>query len=125
MGNGAIVKIVPTFLLVLMICPLAANFLTTNYPFIKDASITPIAVNGNTVTVSITFNIYFTHQAWTTFRYADGSFPYMNAWWQGQVGHTFTYMGHSAKLLSLHWTLLHHYSDHDRLNAIVKMQILQ
>lgn len=117
-------KIAPFCLLVLLACPLAESSVTANYSFIRDMTVTPLAVDGNTVTVSVTFDIYFTPQAWSTFRYASGSFPYMSAWWQSQVGNTFSYDGFSGKLLSIQWTLLGHYVDYDRLNAVAKIQIL-
>ncbi len=105
-------------------CPIASNYVTSNYSFLKNVSITPVSTTGNTITVSITFDVYFTPSAWSTFRYADGSFPYMSAWWQSHVGQTFSYAGFSGKLMSIQWTMIHHYSDHDRLNVLAKIQYL-
>lgn len=118
-------RVAPIFMLAMLVCPIAASLVMSNYPFIKNMSIRPISTDGNIVTASITFDIYFTQQAWRTFHYRDGSFPYMSDWWENHVGNTFNYMGHTAKLLDIQWTQLQHYSNHDRLNAIVKLQIIR
>ncbi len=120
-----ITKAAPFFMIVMLVCPIAANYVMSNYHFIKNMTIKPIAVHDNIVTVSITFDVYFTQQAWRTFHYKNGSFPYMSDWWENHVGETFSYAGHSAKLLDIQWTLLHHYNNHDRLNVIAKIQILR
>lgn len=109
----------------MIVAPIAANYIMHDYSFIKNLNIRTISANDNAITVSITFDIYFTQQAWKTFRYTDGSFSYMSDWWEKHVGETFSYMGHSAKLLDIQWTQLRHYDNHDRLNAIVKMQIIR
>ena len=99
-------------------------YVTSNYSFLKNVTITSLSTNGNTVTVNIKFDVYFTQSAWKTFRYADGSFNAMNAWWQSNPGQTFSYAGFTGKLISIHWTLLNHYSDHDRLNAVATIQYI-
>ncbi len=121
---GFMFRWAPIFMLVLMVGPIAASCVMNNYPFIHNMTVRPISVYGNIVTVSVTFDIYFTQQAWQTFHYKDGSFPYMSDWWENHVGNTFYYMGHSARLLDVQWTLLHHFSNHDRLNVIAKLQII-
>jgi hypothetical protein len=118
-------KFLLTFMLVALVCPIASSYITSNYSFLKNMTITPLSVNGDTVTVSITFDVYFTRSAWKTFRYADGSFPPMSAWWQSHVGQTFSYAGFTGKLMSVQWTMLNHYSDHDHLNVIAKIQYIR
>ena len=113
-----------TFMLVALACPIASSCLTSNYSFLKNMTVTPISVDGNIITVSVTSDVYFTQSAWKTFRYADGSFGPMSDWWQSQVGQTFSYNGFNCKLMSIHFTLLNHYANHDRINAVVKMQYL-
>ena len=71
-----------TFMLVALACPIASSCLTSNYSFLKNMTVTPISVDGNIITVSVTSDVYFTQSAWKTFRYADGSFGPMSDWWQ-------------------------------------------
>ncbi len=120
-----VAKITCVLSIVSLICPIAASYAMHDYSFIKNMTIKPLSAHGNIVTVSVTFDIYFTAQAWQTFKYKDGSYGYMSNWWEHHEGRIYSYAGHSAKLLDIDWTLLHHYCDHDRLRAVVKLQILR
>jgi hypothetical protein len=122
--NGGLPKVVSLMLIALSVCPIAASAIMSQYSFIHDLTINPLSVKGPEVTVSITCKIYFTDQAWSTFRYKDGSFPYMSDWWEEHEGETFTYMGHSVKLQKIDFTLLQHTEQFDEINALVKVHFI-
>jgi hypothetical protein len=111
-------------MIIITACSVAASAVMTQFPFIDNLTITPIEVNGsgNKITVSVTCDVYFTDEAWSTFRYKDGSFPYMSAWWEQNEGETFSFMGYTAKLKDIEFTLLEHTSEYDRINAVVTLQ---
>jgi hypothetical protein len=122
--DGAIPKFITITLIIMSVCPIATSAVMSQYSFIKDLNITPISVNGPEITVSVTCKVYFTDNAWSTFHYKDGSFAYMSKWWDQHEGETFTFMGHSAKLQKIDFTLIQHTSQYDQINAVVKIHFM-
>ncbi|NLD65556.1 MAG: hypothetical protein GX648_03180 [Crenarchaeota archaeon] len=114
-----------TMLIVMMACPIVATAVMTQFPFIDNLTITPVDVskNGKEITVSVTCDVYFTEEAWSTFRYKDGSFPYMSDWWEQHEGKKFSFMGYTAKLVDVDFTLLEHTSEYDRIKAVVTLKL--
>jgi hypothetical protein len=110
-----------------MVCltiSLATCYINSAYPFAKHITATPVAIQGNLVTIKGTVDIYFTPRAWHDIQYKNDSFQNFDTWWHTQIGHRYSYMGIQAKLEYIDWTLLHHYSDHDRLAYVLKIRVL-
>jgi hypothetical protein len=113
-----------TWTVVCLVVALASCYLAAAFPFFKHINATPVAIQGDTVTIKGTVDVYFSCQAWREFGYKNGNFPYFDHWWHQQIGNTYWYMGVHAKLVYIDWTLLQHYPDHDHLGYVMKIKVL-
>jgi hypothetical protein len=113
-----------TWTVVCLVISIASCYVSAAYPCVKHIKATPVAIDGNVVTIKGTLDIYFTHEAWKDLKYKSGSFHYFDDWWHDQIGNHYSYMGVQAKLVYIDWVLLHHYPDHDHLGYILKIKIL-
>ncbi len=113
-----------TWTVVCLVISLASCYIAAAYPFARHIKATPVAINGDVVTIKGTVDVYFTHDAWKEIKYKNGSFEGFDAWWHTQIGSTYCYLGVHAKLVYIDWTLLHHYQDHDHLGFTLKVKVL-
>ncbi len=117
-------RMIIAWTVVSLVISMAVCYIGSAYPFARHIRATPVAIQGNMVTIKGTVDIYFTEQAWEDIKYKDGSFEGFDAWWHTQIGKHYNYMGVQAKLVYIDWTLLHHFDDHDRLGFTLKVKIL-
>jgi hypothetical protein len=113
-----------TWTVACLIVSLAVCYISSAYPFVRHIRAAPVAIQGNVVTIKGTVDIYFTCDAWHEIQYKNGSFQGFDDYWHSQIGERYHYMGVSAKLVYIDWTLQHHYPDHDRLGFVLKIKIL-
>jgi len=109
---------------VFLVVALATCYLSSAYPFVKNIRASPVAVQGNVVTIKGTVDIYFTDRAWQEIRYKSGSFYDFDRYWHSQIGQKYSYMGATVRLEYIDWTLVRHYHDHDRLSFVLKVRVL-
>jgi len=107
-----------------LIIALAIGYLSSAYPYVKNIRASPVAIQGNVITIKGTVDIYFTNRAWQEIRYKSGSFTNFDSYWHSQIGQTYSYMGATVKLEYIDWTLVRHYQDHDRLSFVLKVKVL-
>jgi hypothetical protein len=113
-----------TWTVACLIISIAVCYISSAYPFVRHIRAAPVAIQGNVVTIKGTVDIYFTCDAWHEIKYKNGSFEGFDDWWHSQIGERYNYMGVTAKLVYIDWTLQHHYPDHDRLGFVLKIKIL-
>ncbi len=107
-----------------IVVSLAVCYVSSAYPFVRNVRATPVAVQGNVVTLKGTVDIYFTDRAWHQIGYRSGSFQAFDNYWQSQEGHRYSYMGVTVRLEHIDWSLVHHYHDHDRLSFVMRVRVL-
>ncbi len=109
---------------VCIVVSLAVGYVSSAYPYVKHIKASPVAIQGSTVTIKGTVDIYFTDRAWQEIGYKHGNFYYFDRYWQSQEGHRFSYMGVNVMLEHIDWTLVRHYQDHDRLSFVLRVKVL-
>jgi len=117
-------RLILSWTIVCIVISLSVSYVGATYPFSRNIHATPVAINGDTITVKGTMDVYFTQQAWCEFGYKKGNFQYFDEWWHQQIGQTYRYMGVHVKLVYIDWTLLQHYYDHDHLGFTLKVKVL-
>lgn len=109
---------------VCLVVAIAVGYVSSAYPYVKNVRASPVAVQGSTVTIKGTVDIYFTDRAWEEIGYKSGNFYHFDKYWQSQEGHRFSYMGVTVRLEHIDWTLVRHYQDHDRLSFVLRVRVL-
>jgi hypothetical protein len=109
---------------VCVVIAVAVGYLSSAYPYVKNIKAAPVAIQGSTVTIKGSVDIYFTDRAWEEIGYKRGNFYHFDKYWQSQEGHKYSYLGYTVTLVHMDWTLVKHYRDHDRLSFVMKVKIL-
>ncbi len=109
---------------VCLVVAIAVGYVSSAYPYVKNVRAAPVAVQGNTVTIKGTVDIYFTDRAWEEIKYKSGSFSNFDQYWHSQIGQKYSYMGTTVRLEYIDWTLVRHYQNHDRLSFVIKVKVL-
>ncbi len=117
-------RLIVSWTVVCLVISLATLYAASAYPYIKHIKATPVAIQGNVVTIKGTADIYFTDRAWHDIKYKNDSFAGFDEYWHSQIGQKYCYMGVSVRLEYIDWTLQRHYADHDHLGFIMKVRVL-
>ena len=116
-------KMFLSWAVVCIIISVAVGYLSAAYPYAKNIRVVPVAIQGNTVTLKGSVDIYFTDRAWKEFGYKNGNFHNFDKYWQSQEAKKFSYLGNQVRIEHIDWTLVKHYHDHDRLSFVIKLKV--
>ncbi len=117
-------RILLSWTVVCLVVAIAVGYVSSAYPYVKNVRASPVAVQGSTVTIKGSVDIYFTDRAWQEIHYKSGSFYNFDKYWQSQEGQKYSYMGVTVRLEHIDWTLVRHYQDHDRLSFVIRVKVL-